>query len=199
MLQATPSARPAAPPAAAPAARPDALAQRCETLVAAFRRIASTRMAGLPLLNPVLQVQAIGFALLPWQAADAGQATDGGPPEAPQALGVLLTPWFMNLVCLPLARQDRPVSNGQVQRRVLGGQGFDFTLAHEPSIGSFAACSLYSPVFEFRDMEAACGVAKAVLAVLQPAPAPVVPAGPAAAPPGGRRSFLLGRRAGAGA
>ena len=31
------------------------------SLVAAFERIAATRMAGLPLNNPALRVQAVGF------------------------------------------------------------------------------------------------------------------------------------------
>ena len=49
-------------------------------------RIQRERMADIPLLNPALEVQAVGFSV--WEA---------------YCLGVLITPWFMNLMLLPLA------------------------------------------------------------------------------------------------
>ena len=67
----------------------DTLPERVATLERAFRQVAETRMQGVPLLNAALQVQAVGFAPL----AD----------EPGVALGVLVTPWFMNLLRLPLA------------------------------------------------------------------------------------------------
>ena len=79
-------------PVAAPvASRTDALAAgiaaRIRELEALFERIAATRMLGVPILHPGLAVKAVGFR------PDA----DGGA-----AVGVLVTPWFMNLVWLPL-------------------------------------------------------------------------------------------------
>ena len=53
-------------------------------LESAFRRIAATRMAGLPINHPLLAVEGVGFRL--WQG---------------KWLGVLVTPWAMNLVLLP--------------------------------------------------------------------------------------------------
>ncbi len=52
-------------------------------LVASFRA-AAARMAGLGLVNPALAVEAIGFAV-----------RDG------RWIGVLVTPWCMNLVAAP--------------------------------------------------------------------------------------------------
>ena len=57
---------------------------RVALLVDYFQRIAETQMRDVPILNPQLHVQAIDFQ-----------------PLADQTwLGVLLTPWFMNLIWL---------------------------------------------------------------------------------------------------
>ena len=53
-------------------------------LVDHFRRVHIERMQGMPILNPALEVQAVGFREL-----------------EEHLLGVLITPWFMNLVLLP--------------------------------------------------------------------------------------------------
>ncbi|WP_059287489.1 [NiFe]-hydrogenase assembly chaperone HybE [Aquitalea magnusonii] len=58
-------------------------------LEALFRDIAASRMQGIPILNPALQVEAIGFQQ--W-----------GGPQGRLWAGVLLTPWFMNLLLLPI-------------------------------------------------------------------------------------------------
>src|SRR4051794_27491456 len=55
-----------------------------EALAAAYRHIARTRMADLPVYNPRLSVEAIGFE----------RHGDGW-------LGILVTPWFMNAVLAP--------------------------------------------------------------------------------------------------
>ena len=56
-----------------------------DALVAVFRQIAETRMQGLSICNPALAVEAIGFR----------QRDDG------HWAGVLITPWGINLLCLP--------------------------------------------------------------------------------------------------
>ena len=75
----------------------DAPQRRLAGLEAVFRRIATTRMRGVPVLNPALSVQAIGFGPDPLRTA---------PDAAPTMLGVLVTPWFMNLLRLPLQPVD---------------------------------------------------------------------------------------------
>ena len=83
---------------------------RVERLEAVFRDIAATRMVGVPLLHPGLQVQAVGFA---------------PEPEGSSALGVLVTPWFMNLLRLPLAGAGEPPAHrcapAQFHWRARGG------------------------------------------------------------------------------
>ena len=65
-----------------------ALQTQVARLETVFRDIAATRMEGVPLLHASLQVQAVDFA---------------PEPEGDFALGVLVTPWFMNLMRLPWA------------------------------------------------------------------------------------------------
>ena len=115
----------------------------------AFERIARTRMADMPLNNPRLDVATVDFR------ADA----DGG-----FALGVLVTPWCMNLLRLPLrdGLHDElgVLGVGITGIRELGARRFDFIGAHEPGLGAFEACSLFSPMFEFADQAAALATAR---------------------------------------
>lgn len=173
---------------------------RVQTLEHVFAHIAATRMQGVPVQNPALRVQAVGFA----PQADP----DGGK----WLLGILVTPWFMNLVCLPmdLAQAGENVLGvGQKAKRQIGSETFEFIGAHEDGLGAFACCSLFSPMFEFADHAAAVATACEVLNLLRttaPAsaltsaqkPAPVMDGKVETAP--SRRGFLFGRggpRAGA--
>lgn len=153
-------------------------AERIRQLEEGFRTIAVTRMAVVPVLNPQLAVQAVGFE------------PDGGA-DATIALGVLITPWFMNLMRLPL-RPHAPglLEMGRNGGREIGGQRFDFIGADEPLVGRYELCSLYSPMFEFTDQEAAVATAREVLALLRRPPN-----NNEAERPTSRRSFLFGRSA----
>ncbi len=153
----------------------DPLARRVDALEALFRHIAATRMDGVPVLNDRLAVRAVGFEAV-------GEA----------ACGVLVTPWFMNLVWLP-APDEAALAPGASRARVVGPERFDFIGAREDGFGAYEACSLFSPMFEFEDQAAALATAAEVLAILRaPPPAPpeqvAVPA---------RRALLLGRGAAA--
>ncbi len=120
------------------------MASRVESL---FREIAATRMADLPLLNPVIGVHAIGFR--PWE--------DG-------CLGVLITPWCMNLLSLPGPREDwtnRPELSEEIL--IFPSGPYRFTIGHEPALGKYRMCSLFSPMFEFADDNAAVETAEAVM------------------------------------
>lgn len=146
-------------------------AARVGRLVRAYRALAATRMAGLPVMHPALDVEAVGFR--PERSAEgSGQA------------GVLITPWFMNLVWL--ADADQPLPLGQIRARHVGSEALEFTGAQVDGFGSFEACALWSPMFEFADAAAARATAQAVLAELRQAQAPARPQ---------RRALLLGRPA----
>jgi len=190
-------------PNAGPIERPEAapLAARVRALEQRYREIAATRMAGVALCHPGLAVTAIDFA------PDA----DGAG-----ALGALVTPWFMNLVWLPLPRTrdtsappPAALRVGETRRRAVGPEIFEFIGAHEAGFGDFEACSLFSPMFEFADQAAAVETARQVLRLLREPPArpdaaveaPRPEAAPGSLPPPSRpaapprRAFLFGRGA----
>ena len=118
-----------------------------------YREI-ETNMDGVPILNSALSVSAFGFE--PFQS---------------YYLGVLLTPWFMNLMLVPqdmsLYAESAPRVGEKVDVALPAGR-VEFIVSHEERFGHSLSCSLFSPVFEFKDQETATETAKAVLAeVLQ--------------------------------
>lgn len=152
------------------------LHRRVAEFEALFERIAATRMRGVPIVNPALRVQAVGFA--PEPGADA-------------AVGVLVTPWFMNLVWLPLDTEAQDVARpGTKRERAVGNERFQFIGAEEPGFGRYEVCSLFSPMGEFAGQDGALATAQAVLDELRRAPP--------ALPVSSRRALLTGRLAVAG-
>lgn len=120
-------------------------------LEAAFRRIETEAMAGVPILNPALRVEAVGFSR--WQD---------------HWLGVVITPWFMNLVLVPGAADSwQGVAPGLRLFRKFPSGDFAFLGSHEPEVGEFQSCSLFSPMAQFTDQDGAREVARAALDALQ--------------------------------
>lgn len=123
-----------------------------------FNDILATRMRDMPVVNPTLAVRALGFSRVnqDW-------------------LGVLITPWFMNLLLLPGPDSEwiTRLPGSKIERSFPYGS-FEFTLANETRLGSYALCSLFSPMFEFQNQDAAVATAETVLGHLlnpiQPAP-----------------------------
>ncbi len=142
-------------------------------LAAAYRAIAE-RTRDLPIYHHALTVEAVGF-----------RAHEG------VALGVIVTPWFMNLVAVDLPggpRRDLPPL-GTTARRSLPAGVIDFTVSEIAGIGRVDSASLFSPMFAFADPAVARATAEAALAaVLEPdvAPLPSPPTVP------GRRGLLFG-------
>lgn len=118
-------------------------------LEAAYERICKARMADLPFLNVALRVQAVGFR--PWQG---------------QWLGALVTPWSLNLVLMPGEGAWQPLAEGAERIVTLPAGRFRFVAGRDEELGELHACSLFSPVQEFRDHESACAMAAACLEAL---------------------------------
>ncbi|RTL47953.1 MAG: [NiFe]-hydrogenase assembly, chaperone, HybE [Rhodocyclaceae bacterium] len=117
------------------------------TLVAAFQRIAATRMADMPFCNPVLAVEAVAFR--DWQDA---------------RVGVLVTPWAVNLVALARPGGVLPrLPLDRFQTWAFPSGAYEFMGGEEPECGIYQFCSLFSPAFEFEDQTAAVDTAKAIL------------------------------------
>ena len=149
---------------------------RVSALVHFYRHVQTERMQGIPILNPALAVEAVGF--------------EWGDAEQTVAEGVLITPWFMSLVRLPAALEDH---GGRVARkavRAFGSERFEFIGAHDPAIGYHETCALFSPMGGFSSQAQAVDTALASLALLRPEPAP----GEEVAPVPARRAFFMARR-----
>lgn len=155
---------------------PNEWAQR---VLRAFEAIHAERMQDLPILNPALRVETVGFRR--WQGA---------------TVGIVITPWFMSLLRLGADDTDRRV--GTMVRRGLPAGTFEFMVSHEPALGHYESCSLFSPVFEFQDQGAARQVAEALLNKLFEPQEPTESAAERATPPGlmerpvSRRAWLRG-------
>lgn len=169
-----------------------------------FELIARTRMAGLPIVHPGLRVSLEGFREEVWLADGVGSAVAA---DVRGCVGVLLTPWSMSLLRLPLSLKCSVLPVGhRGARRVGQGAGahvFDFLGGSEEGLGRFELCSLFSPMTDFADQASAVATACAVMAALfEPEPEPVAQAVPlgvactdlgvAAGSPPTRRWFLSG-------
>ena len=146
----------AVPPAPAPA--PPVRDERLAALAAAmpgrfealFREIHVGQMRGVPLLNETLEVKAIGF-----------RAHEG------RVIGVMITPWFMNLVLVPGPDEDWSALVPGAKEIIAFPSGpYEFLAANRPETGPYKACSLFSPMFDFTSMLQASETARAVLAAL---------------------------------
>ena len=144
-------------------------------LAATFAGIAATRMAGLPVFNPALAV-----------AVPAMRAWEG------EWLGVLVTPWAVNLVLLPgEGGRFQPIEVGGTQIWHFPSGRYAFLGNREAGLGHYQSCSLLSPVFELASQDAAEAFACAALDALLRAPAePAAGASQALS----RRAFLGGSR-----
>lgn len=133
----------------APFADPEELSMELE---ARFRLIGETRMRDLPIYRPDLAVEAIGFrAHGPWWA------------------GVLITPWFMNLVLFPRLPEAPalPPEGGNLQLE-LAGRSERFLSSRDEVLGAYLSLSLASPMSGFPDQETARASARtAVTALLE--------------------------------
>jgi [NiFe] hydrogenase assembly HybE family chaperone len=130
------------------APNPDADAVAWGDLLAGrYREIGERAMRDLPIYNDALGVEAVGF-----------RAFNG------TIVGIMVTPWFMNVV-LPASAVAQPTSGATARIRFPAGD-IEFTISEVGQIGRIASCSLFSPMFQFADMDAARATAEAALAEL---------------------------------
>lgn len=115
-------------------------------LEAAFRRIHRERMAGLPVLNPHIEIEAVGFRA--WQG---------------QWIGILTTPWAIGLYILPGGGEWPEVGRGGRYAWSLPKGGYLFLVDEEEGVGAYHVCSLMSPVKQFGDQQTARAAAELAL------------------------------------
>lgn len=127
-------------------------------LEALFRRIHASEMAGMPVLNSALAVEAVGFRRCAYGW-----------------LGVLITPWFMNLVLLPATGTPWiSLASGKQCDLNFPSGGYRFTADSATELGEYLSCQLFSPMSHFPDQATARTAANAALAAVVTAPAAAV-------------------------
>lgn len=120
----------------------------------AFIQIHEERMAGLSILNPELTVEAVGFR--PWRE---------------YCVGILITPWFMNLIVLSQEGekwQDEKLGS-RLQFDLPCGPR-ELTLCEEERVGRYQNESLFSPMSVFTDQGHAAATANSILERIMTAP-----------------------------
>ena len=108
-----------------------------------FDAIYRERMQGLPIVNADLSVEAIGFE-----------------PFEDHQLGVLISPWFMNLFVLPGDDAWDALEQGASVKIDLPSGSYDFTVSHDETIGTMLSAILFRTVSDFPDQETARAVAE---------------------------------------
>lgn len=167
-----------APPPIRPAvARPD---DPTAVLEAHYRQVWETRMRDMPFVNPALGVAAVGF-----------RQHEG------DWLGVMLTPWFLNLFLISGGGKlwgDIPAGERRYLELPCGT--LQFIADDDPDIGPYQYCPLIAPVTGLADMEAALAAARDALGTVFTPPRVSSPEPPVAAAtakpsaPPSRRDFL---------
>jgi len=103
-------------------------------------------MQGLPIVNSALEVEAVGFC-----AFDEHQT------------GVLITPWFMNLVLLLGSDIGSSLKQGGKSTLRFPSGPVEFTTAQDEVLGSYLTAVLFSSVAEFPDQYTAKIIALEVM------------------------------------
>lgn len=125
------------------------MAVTVEELVGFYRQVYEERFRDLPIINPELDVEAVGFR-----------------PLAEHELGALITPWFINLVLLPGSDRWQDRAQGSGCRIELPGAKVDFTVSHDETLGTTLSAALFSTVAEFPDQAMARDIAAETLRLL---------------------------------
>lgn len=98
-----------------------------------YHKIHIENMQGIPILNPAINVQALGF-----------HEHEG------RVLGIIITPWLMNLVLLPNEDDDwSSMQLGDKRLHQFTNRTYKFMLNEIDGIGYCQTYSLYSPMREF--------------------------------------------------
>lgn len=126
------------------------LDERTQALVADFTEVWNGTMRDVPLVNKVLRVQAVGWRVI-----------DGRP------LGVLISPWFMNLIQLPAEGEDwSGLVAGEKEDMAFPSGDYEFIHNTRELTGGYKACSLFSPMGDFNTQAQAVEVAEAIMVAL---------------------------------
>jgi len=121
--------------------------QKTTMLKNVFNHIHKERMVDVPILNDKVKVSVIGFQQ--WQNS---------------YLCIMITPWFMNLMLLPGEEENwEDLRETSASRHTFPSGNYEFLVGYEPDVGKYQMCSLFSPMFEFADNDAAVETAEVAI------------------------------------
>ena len=113
-------------------------------------------MQEVPVVNHAIQVEAINFS--EWEG---------------HWLGVMLTPWFMNILVIPKTGSPWPkmeVAKGNEVMLSFPQGDYKFSPRDDEGIGSYLSCSLASPVNDWKSHAEAKRTAEDVLSLIKSIP-----------------------------
>ncbi len=156
-----------------------------EKLLARFTLIGEQRMRDLPIYNHALKVETVAF-----QTLDAGKS-----------IGVLITPWFMNVILLYATQPQEHITPGNKVTHELPTGEHQFMVGEDEELGRYDFITLSSPMVRYKTQQLAREAAyKGLNKLLNPQPElePAVTEQPIhfvtnAPTDPGRRAFLRGR------
>lgn len=115
-------------------------------LVRHFEHIYVAHMQDVPIVNPRVQVEAVGF-----------QDYEG------HQLGVLITPWFMNLVLLVSGDAWADSAQGDKSSLEFPSGPIEFTISCDEELGTYLTAVLFRTVSDMPDQETARAIAQQVM------------------------------------
>ncbi|MCW8885275.1 MAG: [NiFe]-hydrogenase assembly chaperone HybE [Motiliproteus sp.] len=121
-----------------------------------YNHIYRDSMQEVPVVNHAIEVEAIGFS--EWEG---------------HWLGVMLTPWFMNIMVIPKTGSPWPqLEMGKGKEVMLSfPQGeYKFSARDDEGIGSYLSCSLASPVNDWKSHPEAKRTVEDVLHLMKSIP-----------------------------
>lgn len=127
--------------------------ERSDQLEALFKKIHVQAMHDVPICNPVIKVEALAY----------GSFED-------MWLGVLVTPWCMNLILLPMEESWEGQRTGDKVKHLLPAGSYEFINGAHEDFGPYRMCSLFSPMYEFADHGSAMATAAVALDAVMTAP-----------------------------
>ncbi|MBS97225.1 MAG: hydrogenase expression/formation protein HoxT [Oceanospirillaceae bacterium] len=120
-----------------------------EQLLLAHYRDAAQRMGDIPLYNSMLEVE-----LVAWQTLDQSGAA-----------GILVTPWCVNLLWVPLDQADMPVKGEPCVLALESGE-YEGVCAELASVGRYGSAALISDTSVMIDQEQARALANEMAALI---------------------------------
>jgi len=122
-------------------------------MVQQFETIYLEHMQDLPVINKALQVEAVGFR-----------------DYHGDQLGVLITPWFMNLILLPEVDNWSNSPQGDTSSIDFPSGRIEFAVSHDKVLGTYLSAVAFRGVVELADQATARKLALEVLSDLMKPP-----------------------------